>query len=268
LECPTKYYLRYQLGLPEEDNLPYYNEADTHAENVQGSMFGQILHKVLEKAGSFVSSEFIDMSLLQDVFDIVCSDLHLSDEDRAKYSERVRTDIQNVFSNDIGKQALKARQYFTELPLRAKLQSGQMLSGIIDRLFLDDEGIWNILDYKTDTRENVQKKDRYEFQLEFYAYLVSLLYGQETVKAHVLYTHSGNTLSFTFTQKDFAGIGKKLQTLVSEIRAQKKAKSLEEIERKLSHCPECPYFDWSVNLCVAGAGTEPIPLQTELLFTN
>src|SRR5207244_3191369 len=49
LECPTKYYLRYQLGLPEDARLPYFNEADIQAENVQGSLFGQIIHAVLEK---------------------------------------------------------------------------------------------------------------------------------------------------------------------------------------------------------------------------
>ncbi|MFI5263658.1 MAG: UvrD-helicase domain-containing protein, partial [Candidatus Kapaibacterium sp.] len=88
LECPTKYYLRYQLGLPEEERLPYHNEADILSENVQGTLFGQIVHKVLEKAGNFVAPEFIDMELLENTFQIVCDDLRLSEELHHEFSER------------------------------------------------------------------------------------------------------------------------------------------------------------------------------------
>lgn len=268
LECPTKYYLRYQLGLPEEARLPYYNEADILAENVQGSLFGQIVHKVLEKSKSFAAEGFINNEAFTDIFDSVCSDLRLSDDERTKFFKRVRTDIGNVIITPLGKEALSAKHYHTELPLRSKLQSGQMLSGIIDRLFQGEDGVWNILDYKTDSHESVQKKKRYEFQLQFYAYLVSLLYDQKVVKAHVLYTHTGNTLSFTFVEKDFSDIATKLEILVSEIRSQKKGKSLEEIERNLLHCPECPYFDRSQNLCIAGVGKHSTQLQTEFLLTS
>ncbi|MFI5264910.1 MAG: PD-(D/E)XK nuclease family protein, partial [Candidatus Kapaibacterium sp.] len=171
-------------------------------------------------------------------------------------------------SSPIGKLAFSAPQSHTELSLRSKLLSGQMLSGIIDRLFKDEEGVWNILDFKTDLRENNEKKNRYEFQLQFYAYLVSLLYNADVVKAHILFTHSGNSLSFIFTQKEFDKIRKRLESLVSEIRIQKKTRSVDDIERRLSHCPDCPYFDWKSDLCVAGAGNNPIPLQTKLLFGN
>ncbi|MFI5264090.1 MAG: UvrD-helicase domain-containing protein, partial [Candidatus Kapaibacterium sp.] len=268
LECPTKYYLRYQLGLPEEGRLPYYNEADTLAENVEGTVLGQIVHKILEKAANFVSAEFIDIGLLDDTFQIICNDLHLSNEERTNYAESVKSDIQHVFSTSLGRQAVKATQYYTELPLRSMLQNGQMLSGIIDRLFRDDEGLWNILDYKTDRSENTAKKSRYEFQLRFYAYFVSLLYDVSIVKAHILYTHTGNSLTFFFTKDDFEGIRKQLESLISEIRTQKKIRSLDDLERRLSHCPDCPYFDWKADLCVAGTGKEALPMQTELLFTK
>jgi ATP-dependent helicase/nuclease subunit A len=264
LECPTKYYLRYQLGLPEEARLPYYNEADVLAENVQGSVFGQILHKVLERSSFFFFNDFYDKKLLDDVFHSVCNDLHISEESRNKFSKRVHTDIETVLSTTVGKLALSSRSYQSELALRSKLASGQVLSGIIDRLFLDEEGVWNILDYKTDIRENREKKKRYEFQLTFYAYLVSLLYKTDVVKAHVLYTHSGNTATSLFIQKDFSGIGSQLQSLVTEIRLQRKISSLDEPLRNLSHCPECPYFSRSANLCIAGSGKEPVALQTEL----
>ena len=268
LECPTKYYLRYQLGLPEDIKLPYYNEADILAENVQGTLFGQILHLLLEKATAYIINGFINHTVLDEEFNAISDELHLSEIDRNRFIERLRSDITNVYSTSLGTQALNAKQYYTELPLRSKLQSGQMLSGIIDRLFLDEDGVWNILDYKTDIRESIEKKKRYEFQLQFYAYLVSLLYDQKLVKAHVLYTSTGNALSFIFTEKDFAGVGDRLENLITKIRSQKKIKSLEDIEHTLSHCPECPYFDLSQSLCIAGYGKEPIQLQTELLFRD
>jgi ATP-dependent helicase/nuclease subunit A len=267
-ECPTKYYLRYQLGLPEEERLPYFNEADIFAENVQGSLFGQIVHKVLERANGFIIGDFYDEKLLEETIDLASKDLHLPDSSKSKYSKRVIADVMNVLSSPIGKEALHAQEFQMEIPIRVKIRGGQILSGIIDRLFLDAQGMWNILDYKTDLWENPAKKTRYEFQMQFYAYLVSRLYSQDIVKAHVLYTHSGNSLSFTFAQKEFSDIGLKLESFVKQIRAQRKFKSLEEIERNISHCPECPYFDKEGQICIAGNGTESIPLQTELLFVQ
>jgi ATP-dependent helicase/nuclease subunit A len=267
LECETKYYLRYQLGLPEESRLPYFNEADILAENVQGSLFGQILHKVLERADQFFFGDVYDEKLLDDVFHSVANEVHLTESERAAYHKRLLPDMQNIFTSPIGRQALQAKSYHTELSLRAKLSGGQILSGIIDRLYCDESGLWNILDYKTDTRENKEKKKRYEFQMKFYAYLVSLMYSQDRVNTHVLYTHSGNTISFNFTKKHFSEIGAQLQSLVAKIKLQKKMSSLDEPARNLSHCPECSYFDQAGNICIAGAGNAPIALQTELFFS-
>ncbi|MEP7235843.1 MAG: PD-(D/E)XK nuclease family protein, partial [Ignavibacteriota bacterium] len=266
LECPTKYYLRYQLGLPEDQHLPYFNEADTLAENVQGSLFGQVLHKVLERSARFISTEFIDMSLLSDVFAEVATELQLRDSERDLYYSRVEADIQTVYSSPIGRQALEAKVQDTEVALRASMPNGQLLSGIIDRLFLADDGVWNILDYKTDRRETDAKKARYQFQMQFYAYLVSRLHQTDVVKAHILYTSSGNVLSFMFTRKDFEASSDQLLILVNQIREQKKAESLESIARNLTHCPECPYFDNSIDLCIAGLGSSKTVASEEVTF--
>ncbi|MDP4236346.1 MAG: UvrD-helicase domain-containing protein [Bacteroidota bacterium] len=267
LECPTKYYLRYQLGLPEASRLPYYNEPFDLAENVQGSLLGQIVHKVLERSNSFIIDHSLNHSLLDEVSTEVCNDFHLSEDEINLFLQRVRADVTTVYASPLGKEALNSSHSSSELVLRLRLPNGQMLSGIVDKLFLDRDGVWNILDYKTEVRENAEKKKRYEFQLRFYAYLVSEVYNSRVVKAHVLYTRSGNLLSFTFTQDDFSGIGHRLESLVDKIKSQKKT-PLESIERRLSHCPECAFFDATKDLCIAGAAESPKPVQTEVLFSE
>jgi CRISPR/Cas system-associated exonuclease Cas4 (RecB family) len=209
----------------------------------------------------------VDLTLLEEVSKSVCNDLHLPEEEIGIFLRRVRSDVETVYSSALGKEALNSIQSSSELILRLKLPNGQMLSGIVDKLFLDNEGTWNILDYKTEIKENAEKKRRYEFQLKFYSYLVSELFSQHVVKAHVLYTHSGNQLSFTFTRKHFSGISQELGSLVDKIKSQKKT-PLESIERRISHCSECAYFDSKKNLCIAGAGESPKVMQTELLFSE
>ncbi|MEI8134943.1 MAG: UvrD-helicase domain-containing protein [bacterium] len=260
LECPTKYFLRYQLGLPEESRLPYFNEADVQAEHVHGSVFGQLLHKLMERASQFYSEGIFDKSAFDVLFAETYQAMHLPKSLEVEYKRKILEDTSTILRSPVAIKSLQATHAQTEFPLRSKLASGQILSGIIDRLFKDDDGIWNILDYKTDRFENIGKKKRYEFQMKFYAYLVGAQHNSPTVKAHILYTHTGKSIEFIFEKKDFLEMESQLKKLVSEILDLKGASSLGEIKRELSHCSECPYFETEEQMCYAGLGDPSLKL--------
>jgi putative RecB family exonuclease len=144
--------------------------------------------------------------------------------------------------------------------VQTSLSETDLLRGIVDRLFVAADGEIHILDYKTDKTtgaENPAKKTRYAFQLKFYAYLVSLLFPEkERIHATLYYTAFGSTESYTFGRKDFAGIESTLTEMIEKARGLENVTKLTSIERNLSHCRECAYFDETAQQCsVTAAAT-------------
>jgi ATP-dependent helicase/nuclease subunit A len=254
IECPTKYYLRYGLGLPEESYLSIDSEAADLAEFIKGTLLGQLVHYALEKVDSFNLNESIDI----EKFDAVLREAleHLEIYDPAaftKYKEPVQAHLLRFITSDYGGEILKADGY-KELNLRTMLNKRQMLSGVIDRLYKTDDGNWEILDYKTDrTPVNKKKLDRYRFQMKFYAYLVSRFSEMpvESITANLFFTAFGAREHFTFTQRDLETVGKELNNTVARIRKDQEADSLAKISRHYDHCPECQYYNEADSGCIA-----------------
>jgi ATP-dependent helicase/nuclease subunit A len=65
-----------------------------------------------------------------------------------------------------------------ELPLLARLEDGRLLEAVLDLAFLED-GIWTIVDFKTDAHLVARRAD-YERQLRWYAAALSRLTGLPT----------------------------------------------------------------------------------------
>jgi ATP-dependent exoDNAse (exonuclease V) beta subunit len=63
-----------------------------------------------------------------------------------------------------------------EYPIVLKLNNGGLLEGILDLAFLED-GIWTIVDFKTDA-DTAERGEQYERQLRWYAFGLRELTGQ------------------------------------------------------------------------------------------
>jgi hypothetical protein len=86
---------------------------------------------------------------------------------------------------------------------------------------------------------------------------VSLLFPEkERIHATLYYTAFGSTESYTFGRKDFAGIESTLTEMIEKARGLENVTKLTSIERNLSHCRECAYFDETAQQCsVTAAAT-------------
>ncbi|HEY6171203.1 MAG TPA: 3'-5' exonuclease [Candidatus Kapabacteria bacterium] len=251
-ECPTKYHLRFNLGIPEDPRLSFNFDAADSAEMLRGTVVGQLVHGVLQYIDTIAPSGILDEALFTSHLHSSIEGLGMEVESSLqRYSEKIHSHVSTFVDSEFGKKLLSASPYFTEYALRAKLSQMQMLSGVIDRLYQDTDG-WHILDYKTDRLINSPAKDeRYRFQLKFYAYLINKLIDVDTdIHAHLFYTNYGVTKDFAFTPLDLADIELNLTETVSRILTDKHATSLEMITKNRDHCKECAYYNEQKNLCL------------------
>jgi ATP-dependent helicase/nuclease subunit A len=275
IECPTKYYLRYILGMPEDSRLVMDQEPDDLAESVRnefaeqpktsgsvdgttspgGILLGQILHTLFERIDRLAHDGVLKLELFDQQFGSICAALGVNDPAvRGSYRGRALADLSTFLDSPLSKMALGSPVVKTEFQVHAALSKANHLRGILDRFFITASGEAHILDYKTDWTTGIQdnkKSDRYRFQVKFYAYMLSLLYPeQKRITATLYYTRTGETEQYVFGHDDLRATLSELDRLIGEVRSLEKIKSLHEIAKHLDHCRECAYFEVDEGKCV------------------
>ena len=108
------------------------------------------------------------------------------------------------FHSDIAARLRAAKEVMREFPFTYALhdQDGdkQIIQGVVDCLFLEDDGRWVLLDYKTDRVQHLlnndsllqqEMKNRYQIQLSLYAQAIEAIMQVE-IKEKTLYLFDGN----------------------------------------------------------------------------
>lgn len=107
--------------------------------------------------------------------------------------------IVRFFHSSIAARLRSAKQIMREFPFTYALEDkdgdNQIIQGIVDCLFLEDDGRWVLLDYKTDRVQHLvnddsllerEMKKRYELQLSIYAQAIETILQVE-IKEKMLY---------------------------------------------------------------------------------
>ncbi len=254
-QCPTKHYLKFVLGLPEEAKLAQDLEVEVDAERVRGSLLGEIIHRILEKVEVLTRDGTLDETRFVKALDETCLSYGISSEDEmAKYRDRARRDVARFLTSDYGNEVLRATEHYTELEVQTVLGVRNRLFGILDRLYKDTDGAWHILDYKTEWHDKSRhqlKTDQYAFQLKVYAFMISLLYPQtEMIRATVLYTQTGEQENYTFDRASLTSIREECETIIESIHRDSEIKDLRQLTRNLEHCSECSFFNKEATRCI------------------
>ncbi len=261
-ECPTKYHLSYALGMPEESRLAYDLEADQLSETVRGPLLGQIVHKVLSKIDGLLTNGSLDDAKRDRELESIFFSLGVFGEtERVKLAGSVRKHIENFLGSPLASSVLSASETRSEFSLQAQIPSGNTLYGIIDRLYRAANGIWTILDYKTERstsdERNRANRERHHFQLRFYAYLSHRMYPtEEMIRGVLFYTERGESEEFSFGAYDFVGLESECEAMIERIHQNESVRNLHDLERNLDHCPDCKFFDQSANSCIVLSASE------------
>lgn len=234
-ECPTKYYLRYQLGMPETGSLPYeFGEDDDPNDRLIGELEGSLAHEIFQTLDSEATNE---LEIRERVSSRLNANPQLDKSQRLSLERQLLSHVWGFVSSDFGRRVLEATQFHVEYTINMAFGE-DYLTGTLDRLYHDPKDGWCIIDYKTDRFRPDQvnsRLDRYRPQLGIYALLVSKLFNQPIVRAEIVFTsHPGENLRIDFDATALRGLELSVEDALMKIRRG-------EFDRTETHCQTCSY---------------------------
>jgi len=239
-ECPYRFFLRQILEFPDREVMSglgfcapgeWFMEEkwpETRAESPVGSTrrtFGTLVHGCLEEV------DFREVQQ-QDIRAITARFFSSSGE--ASKAEKL---IRSFLRSDDGRRLRNAGEVHRELPVKAAV-GDVIINGKIDVLYLDENGHWRILDFKTGSEhaENPLLHSGYDFQMRLYAFLVREAMGIRTEKAIIHFLARGTSRLVPTSAKAIEGTEKRIMEIVAAIGRR-------EFQRtSTANCRQCQYL--------------------------
>lgn len=234
LECPSKYYLRYRLGIPEQHLRPTDFDAESDSDDsFLGEMGGMLAHLLLQ---SVISRRLTDDQIAETAKELVYAAMQNGEEERKRLLSAILMSTSRFLGSEIGREVIRARDVRAEYAVQCSFRKNY-LSGVLDCLYTDGHDRWCILDYKTDFINGIdlaEKGEIYKPQLLFYAYLICRLFEQDEVKASLVFLRDcDHPVRFTFGKSDFHAFESVLLDSITRIQANQFGRE--------ERCKDCPY---------------------------
>lgn len=189
-----RYFQRYHLGFFENDYEFLKQAKDDPGEKDDSGdeddkenlslLKGKIVHKILED-GLPPNRDAI-MEGIEKAFFYY----EVFDPDEQEFLKQDITELIVAFATtDFARKIFSAREWKTEITLTMKLDN-DFLTGTLDRIYLSDQGIWEVVDYKTnniDASDIEKTSEKYQLQRETYAMLMAQLFPQQNIYPVTLY---------------------------------------------------------------------------------
>ncbi len=236
-QCPTKYYLTYELGYTELFKLSKtfiidyefkYNEDENLS--IYADIRGQIIHKVLEEETKLSQLE-------EKVNKLISKYDYRIDSNKDKLLDSILTELRNYYESDTYKRLKQFPNFKNEYEIYSK-ESNYYIYGIIDKLIISDSSV-TIVDYKTDNislEKLLSKSEHYIPQLKFYAYAVSKKFKEaEKIDVDLIFVKQPeNPIKYSFKKEEIIAYGEEIKRKVDLIRAK-------QFGKNLSHCHSCHF---------------------------
>ena len=203
---PDTYLKRYHYGFFADD----YDIPSDHIQSRDKALLtGKLVHKLLENPDLFdcervlfdlgVSDPIVKLEAIREVDHV---------RERIKKSEKLTS-------------ILGAREYRNEVSILMKLGT-DYLNGTIDRMYRDEESVWQIVDYKTNHISSGQVEEtaqNYRIQMDVYALLLSCVFPEQSVFPVTLYfTHPDQLSRTNYSRSDLESAGDKISALINRMK--------------------------------------------------
>jgi ATP-dependent helicase/nuclease subunit A len=236
LECPTKYYLRYVLGLPEADRIPRRPDIDEDPDDkTDGELEGTLTHRILKELFAPVMGE---REIEETVRESIYGGAMPAEKAREEMLRAIVGNVMSFVRSATGVEALSSPDSKTELSLSSVFED-DFLTGTIDRLYRGADGTWNLIDYKTDrisASEIPGRAELYRPQLALYAWLTKRVHGAMPVRATLLFLrHPGSPVHFMFGEPELLNFEEVLRDSIRRIKGG-------DFGRRVEVCADCTYF--------------------------
>ena len=154
-------------------------------------------------------------------------------EGTTQLTKTLRKQVNNFINSELGETVFSASTVHTNQHIHADI-NGHIVDGRCDRLFKDETGNYQIINYKTDEAQNL---DTSHPEMELYSLLVHRRYpNQSTVTINLFFTEHGGWEQMRFSSA---------QLQEAQEQWQEKILALQRgvYEKNLEHCCSCPYAD-------------------------
>ncbi len=234
IECPAKYYLRYVIGLPAANIRQASESVDDDSDvSIPAELRGQAFHRVMQHIDELQHDE---KTIVRELRNFVQRDsLSILAEPMIEL-EKIAGSVLDVVRSAFWRDVQQAKDTRTEFTIMTSFGE-DFLTGTLDRVYRDKDGVWHVLDYKTDAVSSSalqQKGALYEPQLAFYALLVRKFFSAPEVRTHLLFTHCvDEPVHFIYMQEHLERFERQLRESIAGIRRN-------EFPRPMMPCRDCP----------------------------
>lgn len=255
--CPTKYFLRYRVGLPTPEIVWDRDESSEFNDEILSTIKGRVIHKALQNLVAKLPV-VDDRMIAVEVRNAILSESNIR-FDQTKESEPI-IDIEHNVANALGslRKLNLNGQIYVEQTITQKF-GDDYLTGTIDLLIESERG-FQVIDYKTNRIDrNIEEIYRdYEVQMKVYALLCKLVNpGQHSVQTLLVFTRKQNlVVSKSYSNRELDAFADELRGLINEL------KSLElnigKLPTSTNHCKECEFYSREGMKCLYGIRTKVI----------
>jgi ATP-dependent helicase/nuclease subunit A len=241
-QCPTKYYLRYRLGMPEAIGVEEFDEESEDSDMILGQLVGKMTHELFQ----IVDPIWQEEEKIKEQLDTILVRNGVIDPDKITgYKAQVFENVEKYIGSEFGKRIHSLNEFFCEQSIIATFDD-EFLTGTIDRTFRNEGGHWERLDYKTDEIDGRNLSDYagyYEHQMAFYALLIKRSFPvQPSVTATLFFTkHPDNPQTSHFGGEVLGRIEEEIRESIRGIR-QKVDNVSEPLPTQTPQCHRCAYF--------------------------
>ena len=228
--CPLRYQLENVLRIPPIDEVQR-DLGKTEVEVAIRHIFARIKHPP--------HAENLD-NLIETTFENYLKTINQSTAEDLKIT--LETHINNFLNSELAATAFSATESYTNQQLHADI-NGHIISSRFDRLFKDQTGQWQIINFKIFETQNLECCKP---EMGLYALLFHKAYpNEQNVGIAFYFTEQNDSEQMCFNNDDFAEISKQLQNQITSLQQGIFTKNLE-------HCCSCPYADSHAQCIVKG----------------
>lgn len=190
---PQSYWETYELGMKrsQEPILEFPESAQDLGLILSAADFGTRMHQVLERV-NFHDPEESGSRLIAAIFKGT----------EKKEIEDAGNILAGFVQSPIFREVQKAKHIYRELPFILNERHGR-IHGVIDLLYEDEKGSWQVLDYKTmaESREKIEQTG-YEDQMMIYALAVRRLLKKVPAQALLYFLKSQSVYAKSVSDQD------------------------------------------------------------------
>ena len=214
--CPLRYQLENVLQIPVNGQ----EDADTNETEMDAAL-------------RYTLSQIRRRSDVENLDTTINQALENYPEATTQSTAALRTHVNNFISSELGETAFSASTIHTNQHIHADI-NGHIVDGRLDKLFKDEIGNWQVINYKTDETQN---SDTSHPEMELYSLLVHRRYpNQSTVTINLFFTEQGRCEQMHFSTAQLQEVQKQWQEKILALQRG-------VYEKNLEHCCSCPYAD-------------------------